>query len=300
MILDGHIHVMSLGTPNPHRLIEQMAQAGVVGGILLSLPPKSFTHQVPFLAEARLDNLMAWSCGHERLFPFFWIDPLADDALDQIRMACDLGVLGFKVICDRFFPHDARAMLVFQAIADAGRPILFHSGILWDGKPSSRFNRPAEFECLMAVRGLRFALAHIGWPWTDECLAVYGKLQDAAQRYPQGMGAEMFIDTTPGTPEIYRNDALSRLFRIGYDVAGHVFFGTDFLVDRYFPDKVQLLVNRDEQIFREMGMEGITVTPEDVFSRYLLRFVHGQGAYVSAYCLADRCRSMSKMEMAVC
>ena len=37
----------------------------------------------------------------------------------------------------------------------------------------------------------------------------------------------MFIDTTPGTPELYRREVLTKLFKI-YDVKDRVLFGTDY------------------------------------------------------------------------
>ena len=34
--------------------------------------------------------------------------------------------------------------------------------------------KKGEESVLLDVRGLRFSLAHIGWPWCDELIAVYG------------------------------------------------------------------------------------------------------------------------------
>ena len=100
-------------------------------------------------------------------------------AEDQIVMAAEKSIMGFKVICDRYFPGDKRAMEIFRIIAKTKRPILFHSGILWDGKPSSQYNRPSEFESLLEINHLRFSLAHISWPWCDELIAVYEKFLNA-------------------------------------------------------------------------------------------------------------------------
>ena len=74
--------------------------------------------------------------------------------------------------------------------------------------------------------GLRFALAHVSWPWVDECLAVYGKFLNALTRRRE-LSVEMFIDTTPGTPRIYRQEVLTKLMTIGYDVEHNILFGTD-------------------------------------------------------------------------
>ncbi len=123
-------------------------------------------------------------------------------------------------MCSRFYPGDSRAIKVYKAIAERRKPILFHSGILFDGQDSSRFNRPFEFEALINIEGLRFALAHISWPWHDECIAVYGKLLCVRNSRP-GVMDEMFIDTTPGTPAIYREEVLTKLLSTvndGFDI----------------------------------------------------------------------------------
>ena len=58
-------------------------------------------------------------------------------------------------------------MKVYNEIAKHEKPVLFHSGILWDGLNSSSTTSP-RFEALLEVNGLKFALAHVSWPWHDE------------------------------------------------------------------------------------------------------------------------------------
>ena len=270
MILDGHIHI-NPGQPNPGRLLERMQAAGVSGGVLISLAPACFgSSDEPRPAEQRLDNLLAWTDGDEMLYPFFWIDPTEGDAIDQVALAVDRGAAGFKVICSHHAPGDARAMPVYAAIAEATRPILFHSGILWDGKPSSHNCRPAGFEALLGVPHLRFALAHIGWPWCDELIAVYGKFRMALRARPE-LSVEMFIDTTPGTPPIYRREALTRLFGVGYEVEGNVLFGTDCVTGDYDGQWAREWIDRDQENFRSLGLEG--KVGRQIFSGNLQRFL---------------------------
>jgi hypothetical protein len=54
--------------------------------------------------------------------------------------------------------------------------------------------------------GRQVELACAAWPWCDECLAVFGILQQARSFRPDV--ARMLIDLTPGTPLIYRGELL--------------------------------------------------------------------------------------------
>lgn len=277
-ILDGHVHITP-GEPHPERLIEQMGAAGVGGGVLLSLPPKVFGNislgrtdgQEP---PARLENLMQWVQGDLELYPFFWIDPMEDDAVGQVEQAVQHDVAGFKVIASHHDPVAPKALDVYRAIAGTGRAMLFHSGILWDGKPSSQYNRPAGFEALQTVPGLRYALAHISWPWVDEHVALYGKVH-RARDWKVEPPAEMFIDTTPGTPPTYREEALRKVFTVGYEVEDNVQFGSDNRTDEYDIPWVTGHVKRDRDILDTLDVSA--EVQQKVFAENLRRFIGTPG-----------------------
>lgn len=257
MILDGHIHVMGR-QHDREQFDKQLNAAGIDGGIVMSNPPAVFKTLADAMSTPqRLDDLFYWTDGNENLYPFFWIDPTEDDATDQVTLAVDRGVMGFKVICSQHAPGEPKAMSVYRAIAAAGKPILFHSGILWDGLPSSENNRPAGFEPLMEVEGLKFALAHISWPWYDECLAVYGKFLSSHKRQP-GLSCEMFIDLTPGTPEIYRRDALTKLYTVGYDIENNILWGSDNHTAGYDGNWVKRWLGIDREIFKQLDLSDDT------------------------------------------
>ncbi len=275
MILDGHIHIFEK-TDNHEACMQRLELAGVDGGIILSLPPDSFQKLAPTgTASERLEDLFSWCEAGNNLFPFFWIDPVEANAVAQVNMAVERGVVGFKVICDRYYPGDRRALPVFRKIAEHQRPILFHSGILWDGKPSSIYNRPAGFEALLEIKGLRFALAHIGWPWCDELIAVYGKFLSAARLEPDS-AVEMFIDLTPGTPPLYRRDALTKLLTVGYDITRNMIFGTDCSTNDYNVEKAGEWIARDTAIYQDLAITDDVVT--QIFSGNLKRFLGLQHA----------------------
>ena len=272
MILDGHIHI-NAKTPDRQSFLQGIEKAGICGGTVLSQSPQCFRKDAPIStsesAKQRLEGLLQRTAGDPNLFPFFWIDPLEEDAEDQVDTACKAGVLGFKVICDRYYPYDPRPMEVFRKIATTGKPILFHSGILWDGKFSSIYCRPAGFEALIDIKGLKFSLAHASWPWIDECIALYGKFLNAESG--EGPSTEMFIDITPGTPEIYRRELLTKLYTVGYDIENNIVFGLDCSFDTYADVWANKWLKIDNAIYNDLGINKAHV--DKVFSGNLLRFV---------------------------
>jgi predicted TIM-barrel fold metal-dependent hydrolase len=255
---DSHVH-SGEGSVDRNAFLDRLKEAGLKGSVVISRPPDGFeSTDKKDDPESRLRDVLAFVDGVDHLYPFYWIDPLDDQAENQIEAAVQGGIYGFKVICDRFFPGDKKPMKVFRQIATTGKPILFHSGILWDGKPSGDFNRPLAFEPLLEVDGLKFCLAHISWPWIDECIAVYGKFLNAYSRRPD-LSVEMFIDTTPGTPEIYRLEALTKLFTIGYDIENNVMFGSDCHTGNYNVAWTRNWMKRDTNIFQGLGLSNATI-----------------------------------------
>ena len=278
MIIDCHVHTDS-EPQSKEELIKQLDIAGIDRMVLLSFHPASFCREEctdgvfsgkPMAPAAALAQAMEWAAFSERIIPFFWIDPLEEDALDQVDKAVAAGIAGFKVICNRHFPGDERPMQVWERIARAGKPILFHSGILYGNGPWSRYNRPVGFEPLFEIPHLRFALAHVSWPWCDENLAVYGFWQSRKNR--RTTSAEMFIDTTPGTPRIYRREVFSKIYTIGYDIENNLIFGSD-CSNKYRSDyaKKILAMDKDALDYAEVSPE----QREKYYSKNFLRFLGG-------------------------
>ena len=269
MIIDCHVHTWENGATLQNYL-EKMDAAGIGKIVMLSHRPKSFhaSEQSATSAEAALKAAMEWTAASERIIPFFWIDPLEDSAVDQVDQAVAAGIAGFKVICNRHYPGDDRPMRVFERIAAAGRPMLFHSGILYSGTPSSNYCRPANFEPLFFIPNLRFALAHVSWPWHDECLAVYGHWQNTKHRGI--ISSEMFIDTTPGTPEIYREEVLRKVYTIGYDIENNVIFGTDCNTD-YCDEFAREFLAMDKRALDNIGVSA--ENREKYYEKNVLRFL---------------------------
>jgi len=190
--------------------------------------------------------------------------------VEQVDKAVTAGIAGFKVICNRHFPGDDRPMQIWERIAKAGKPILFHSGILYGSGPWSQYNRPVGFEPLFEIPHLRFALAHVSWPWCDENLAVYGYWQ--SRREHNTTSAEMFIDTTPGTPHIYRREVFKKIYTIGYDIENNLIFGTD-CNSNYSSDYTKEILAMDKDALDNAGANA--EQREKYYGKNFLRFLNG-------------------------
>ncbi len=255
-IFDGHIHLHNT-PPNPEGFLAQMDRAGIWGGCVFSNIPKipgnhtgtHFEEGTDF--DTRIRELQAWTRGYEdRLFPVLWIHPDEENILENLDRAVEAGVCAFKIICNNFYVYEEKCMRLLRRIAQLGKPVFFHSGILWDGGNSSAYNRPLHWESLISIPGLRFSLGHCSWPWIDECVALYGKFLNGLSRKDS---AEMFFDITPGTPRIYRKELLTKLYTIGYDMGDNIFFGTDSS-EKYLTEWVKSWLKTDGEILTELGV----------------------------------------------
>ena len=256
-LFDTHVHI-GHSPITQKELLQLTRKAKASKTVLLSqAPDRGYMSQADRVAynAARLQQMIELTENSNELLPVHFINVIEEDAATQVDAALQAGVIGFKVICANHYPGDDRAMPVYQKIAQAGLPVLFHSGILWGFGENAAYNRPGNFEALLHVPGLRFALAHIGWPWCDEMIAVFGKFLSmrSSEHYT---GQEMYIDLTPGTPPIYRQEALSKLLTVGYPgMEQRLLFGSDCFTDRYAPEHVQEWVNRDKAIYESLKLE---------------------------------------------
>ena len=271
MYLDGHIHSLEYagdGKEKQSRLLADMAKAGISGGLLISVDPLTYP-EIGY--KDRIRAILEQTEGQENLFPFFWINPLDEDAVEQVDYAASVGIDGIKIINSYTYPSDSRVMAIARRAAELDKPVLFHSGILWDGRESAKFNRPGEFECLLEIPKLRFMLAHVSWPWCDECIAVLGKFDNAKTLRPD-LSCEMFVDVTPGTPTVYREEVFRKLFFSDYDVRYNVVFGTDCNTEHYNIPWVQKWMDCDNDIYTRYGLASPDFF-DHIYGKNLLRFL---------------------------
>jgi predicted TIM-barrel fold metal-dependent hydrolase len=117
------------------------------------------------------------------LIPFASVDPARPDAVDRARrLIAENGVKGFKFHpnLQAFFPNDRSAYALYEAIAEAGLPALFHSGHsgIGTGLPGGgglrmKYSNPMCLDDVAAdFPELKIVLAHPSFPWQDEAISV--------------------------------------------------------------------------------------------------------------------------------
>lgn len=275
MIYDSHIHIYparySHGFDAPPQFLEKITAAGIGGGSIFSLPPRG---SLEYYDDDQPDNrtrihqvLDYCSQLPDSFYPFYWINPTEPNAVEQVRYAAEQGIRGFKVLCSDYYPEEG--MKAYAECAKLGLPVMFHSGILWDGKVSSGYNRPLSFECLLKVEKLRFSLAHMSWPWIGECIALFGKFNASQRSF--GNAPEMYIDSSPGAPEFDREEAFRKMGLICYGMASRLLFGVDSDTNQYNVAWAKDTLAYDRELFERL--HGIYSKPEAV--GHDLRFTRG-------------------------
>ncbi len=204
MLIDAHLHCTGRETRDD--VLRTLDDAEVDVGVLLA----------PFLSDGyslgdaasltRANTHLAELVGRDadRLFGLAVVNPLHPGAVDELQRAVDAGLRGVKMVPSGWYPYDDVVQPVFARAAQLKLPILFHSGIFIDGR-SGRFCRPVFFEALRDHPGVRVTLAHVGWPWTDEAIAV--GLIDRIHGVPDAQAVFRF-DLSFGPPPPYRKQVL--------------------------------------------------------------------------------------------
>jgi uncharacterized protein len=196
------------------------------------------------------------------LIPFASVDPARGRAgvEEARRLIADHSVRGFKFHpnLQRFFPNDRMAYPLYEVIAEAGLPALFHTGHsgIGSGLPGGggirlKYSQPIHVDDVAAdFPDLTIVLAHPSFPWTDEAISI-------AMHKPQ-----VFIDLSGWSPKYFP----PQLVQYANTVLSHqVLFGSDYPMitpDRWladfenagFRDEVRPLVLK-ENAARLLGLE---------------------------------------------
>jgi hypothetical protein len=117
------------------------------------------------------------------LIPFASVDPARPDAVERARrLIAEHGVRGFKFHpnVQEFFPNDRSVYPLYEAIAQAGLPALFHTGhsgigtgLAGGGRFRLKYSNPMCLDDVAAdFPELKIVLAHPSFPWQDEAISI--------------------------------------------------------------------------------------------------------------------------------
>ncbi len=160
--------------------------------------------------------------NNDVLIPFGTVDPWDPEAVPRARELIGLGVKGFKFhpSLQGFEPNDRAFYPIYEAIAAAGVPALFHTGQtgLGSGLPGGhriklRFSDPMLLDDVAAdFPDLTVVMAHPAVPWVDSQIAI------ASHK------ANVFVDLSGWSPKYFPPQLVSA---IGRQLRTKALFGTD-------------------------------------------------------------------------
>ena len=178
------------------------------------------------------------------VIPFASVDPARPDAAERARtLIRDHGVRGFKFHpnIQAFFPNDRKAYPLYEVIAEARLPALFHtghsgigSGVPGGGGLRLKYSNPIYVDDVAAdFPEMPIVLAHPSFPWQDEALSI-------AMHKP-----EVYIDLSGWSPKYFP----PQLIQYTNTLLRHqVLFGSDYPMitpERWLEDFERLDIRDD-------------------------------------------------------
>ena len=155
----------------------------------------------------------------EKLIPFMSLDPNEPDFLEDFEHSYrDLKLRGIKLapMYSDFDPRDARLDPLYRRAAEAGLPVLFHTGTTFCQFAPLRHTRPALWDDVaMRHPDLKMILAHLGHPFENEALVV-------TRKHPNVYLDLSALHYRPW--QLYNSLILAQ----EYGVTSKILFGTDY------------------------------------------------------------------------
>jgi uncharacterized protein len=174
--------------------------------------------------------------NNDVLIPFASIDPARGKmgVREARRLIEEYGVRGFKFhpSMQAFYPNDTKVYPLYEVIADAGLPALFHTGQtgVGAGLPGGmgvklKYSNPIYLDDVAAdFPNLTIIMAHPSFPWQDTALAI-------ATHKPN-----TYIDLSGWSPKYFPQNLVQYSNTLLKD---RVLFGTDYpalTVERWMGD----------------------------------------------------------------
>lgn len=204
------------------------------------------------------------------LIPFASIDPMRGKmgAREARRLINEFGIRGFKFhpSAQEFYPNDRGAYDLYEVIAEAGLPAIFHSGqtgvgarMRGGGGVRLKYSDPMFLDDVAVdFPDMPIVIAHPSFPWQENALAV-------ATHKPQ-----VYIDLSGWSPKYFPPILIQYANTILKD---KMLFGSDFPVmtpDRWLEDFGKIAI-RDEVrplILRDNAVRLLGLDKDPVYGRY--------------------------------
>jgi predicted TIM-barrel fold metal-dependent hydrolase len=200
---------------------------------------------------------------NDALIPFASIDPAKGKmgAREARRLISDYGVRGFKFhpSVQGFYPNDPKAYGLYEAIAEAKLPALFHSGQTGVGARVRgglgvrlKYSNPMFLDDVAAdFPDMPIVIAHPSFPWQDEALAV-------ATHKPN-----VYIDLSGWSPKYFPANLVQYANTLLKD---RVLFGSDYPAltpDRWIADFETLTIKPEVRplIMKENAVRLLGLAP---------------------------------------
>lgn len=170
---DGYMRVFGESLPTLDDTIRDMDAAGVRLSVIVAVDAETKW-------DYRISNeLVAETVAShpDRLIGFASVDPnKGAPARKELRRAVERdGMKGLKLL-----PHlveltanDKKSYGLYRQAEDLGIPVLFHMGTQFHTGTRLRYCRPIDVDDVAVdFPELKLIIAHFGWPWYEEALAV--------------------------------------------------------------------------------------------------------------------------------
>jgi len=232
MIVDCHTHIWpdpaALGKGAGEYLLRQAGQADLIAEPHAHLAAAACTDcsfVLGFrsrLLDAEIPNTYIADYVRQhpgKLLGLAGLDPFAPDADSALAMADEdeafCGVTLSPAACG-FHPADSRVWNVYDRCCQRGLVVMVHQGVGLSAATRIEFARPHLWdEVLREYPQLPVIIAHMGYPWLDETIALLGK-------HPNVYADAAGLIRRPW----YAYNALVRAYQFG--VADKLLFGSDF------------------------------------------------------------------------
>jgi hypothetical protein len=230
-----------------------------LGAVLFTVDWERRSGRPPIPNEEIAD---AAAANPDVLIAFATVDPARADATSRARRLIDEhGVKGFKFHpnLQEFFPNDRSVYPLYEVIAEAGLPALFHSGHsgIGTGLPGGgglrlKYSNPMCLDDVAAdFPELQIVAAHPSFPWQDEAISICLHKSN------------VWIDLSGWSPKYFPPQLVQYA---NTQLREKVLFGSDFPLitpDRWladfeqapFKDEVRPLVLKENAV-RLLGLQG--------------------------------------------